>query len=543
MQPKLVRLFLSGLLILPVCLTGVVTAYQLQSGDAASAVPATPIVPAVAAVSADPSEPAAAKDESETGAAAATIAPSPTPEPTPEGAMDQLRAQRKNREYFARLTVDGLLPGRMQYVDGRSRGLVPAKRLTVSFWQLGKLVSQARPGVDGFFQAAGLVPGFYTVVASGLDGVATFGIEIKPALTVANNPKPDALRPDTKVRENVRAEIGGERFRLQQTESEDIRDAESFLRIDAVLVPPRDIPTVKQIMDAYVAPLRRPAVMPAMSNARALKNAEQTIQLVKQQRAQFSNLTTAKPVQAQAAVQAAPQQPIRGSWGTPLRMPTFYTHSDNSVGGRITYFQPDVTNRDIHFRAPVQGGTVYLIRNGTVVGQASSDQTGTFRIPAVPVGDYTFVSTGSAGVAAFGVQVMPHSPDAALAPEGKAGSIVREVSSIRLVQGPGGGQGQSGVSDQDVDVDTSNPNDVAAADMFGPFGEGGGGAGAGGGAGGGVGGGGAGGGGGGGGGLGGLLGAALIGGGIAGGLAASQNDQGQNNNNQGNGPIASTSTP
>lgn len=540
MRAKLMRLVMSGMLVLPVCLTGVVTAFQFQGSRAAiedeksvlsasvsptideaapdESIPATPIVPAAKGAPNDSSEPAPSKDV-EPGRVAAP--PAPGPDATPDSAKQLLRKQRANREYFARLTVDGLLPGRFQYVDGLSRGLVPAKRVTINFVQHGKVVSQAKPGVDGFFQAAGLVPGFYTVVASGLDGIATFGIEIHPALKLSDNAVPDG-----RVKENVRMKIESEQFRLQQAESESMRDAESFLRIDAVLVPPRDIPVARRIMEVYLTPRPGKVVPPTMSRNTVRPGAQRNTQLV-----------SAQPLQK--PVPGSPGNPIRGSWGTPLRLPVFYAHSNGAIGGRLTYFVPDVTNRDVHFRAPVPGGLVYFIRNGVVVEQASTDRDGRFEIFGLPVGDYTFVSAGSAGVTAFGTTVMPHAPDAV---DRKPGVKVKSVSSIRLVQAPGEGQGQTGMSDQDVDVDTSNPNDVSSADMFGQGpggadGAGGGGAGAGGG---GAGGGGGGAGGGGaGGGLGGLLLGGAIAGGIAGGIAASQND----NNGTSTTPIASPSTP
>ena len=446
---RTLRLLLSGVLVLPVCLTGVVTAFQLQdSQDSAESVAstasagvreaaadesvvATPILPVATAV------PAIASD-AEVVPGTATIPPKPAPDPTPEGTAQQLREQRANREYFARLTADGLLPGRVQYVDGRSRGLIPAKRVAVSFIQNGKLVSQAKPGVDGFFQAAGLVPGFYTVVASGLDGVMTFGIEIQPALNVAPRPNPEG-----RVKEDVRAQIEGERFRLQQTESDAVRDAESFLRIDAVLVPPRDVPVVKRIFDVYVkSPMRALQSTGVMPTAAALKNARQVIQEIKGSNAlpvstQIAKERVIKDRPAIATVQGGAPKTIRGSWGTPLRMPIFYQHSNGSVGGRLTYFQPDVANRDVHFRAPVEGGSVYFVRNGAVIEQATTDHHGRFQIARLPVGDYTFVSGGSAGVSAFGVSVLPHSPDAAN--DGRKVQA-RSVSSIRLAQAGGEGK-------------------------------------------------------------------------------------------------------
>jgi len=414
MRAKLIGLLLSGVLVLPVCLTGVVTAFQFRESGAvigdeavllragngttvgdASAEESEAPTPGVQAA---PTEPAPDADKINTDAAPESDPAAPTPgvDPSPEVSKQQLQNQSANREYFARLTVDGLLPGRLQYVDGRSRGFIPAKRVTISFVQGGKIISQARPTIDGFFQAAGLVPGYFTVVASGPEGVLAFGIEIQRALTAADNPNRDG-----RVKEDVQAQIEGERFQLRQTESENARDSESFLRIDAVLVPPRDIPVARRILDPFVLSPRRLPVNRVMSAAQALQNAQQTIQLVKGQRSDLAKEQTAQLAQAPAKIQGNAPKAVRGSWGTQLRLPIFYQHSDGAIGGRLTYFVPDVTNRDIHFRAPVQQGSVYFIRNGTVVQQAAADRHGRFQVAGVPVGDYTFVSTGTEGISAL----------------------------------------------------------------------------------------------------------------------------------------------
>src|SRR5450759_3692734 len=83
MQAKLIRLLLSGVLVLPVCLTGVAPGFQFQESRAAiddtsvlstnvsptigeatsdESVPATPIVPAAPGAPNDSSEPAPSKD-------------------------------------------------------------------------------------------------------------------------------------------------------------------------------------------------------------------------------------------------------------------------------------------------------------------------------------------------------------------------------------------------------------------------------------------------------------------------------------------------
>jgi hypothetical protein len=489
MRANMIRLLLSGVLVLPVCVTGVVTAFQFQAsreaignnaslsypGDASivgegiadESLPATPIVPARTEEAAGSSEQAVSQDKVEPGEGPAAVPArrAPGPDATPETAKQKMPAQGANREYFAHLTVDGLLTGRLQYVDGRIRGLIPAKRVTISFVQHGRTISQAKPRVDGFFQAAGLVPGLYTVVASGLDGVLTFGIEIQSALNEAN------AKADGRVEDHVQLQIERERFRLRQTESENVRAAESFLQLDAVLVPPRDVSVVRGILESYVMPRRRPHSTRALSKTQAIKNAQRTLQMIRGANDRSTLDTTTQLVQAQTTIRGNSAKTIPGSWGTSLRMPIFYAHPDGSIAGRLTHFVPGVTNLDVHFRAPVAGGIVYFIRNGVVVERTRADEHGRFRIAGLPVGDYTFVSAGADGVAAFGVAVMPHFPDAAArAPR----SPVRSASSIRLVQAQreakGAGQGETDLSDHDVEVDSADPGDVG--DLFGPFAEG-----------------------------------------------------------------------
>jgi len=140
-----------------------------------------------------------------------------------------------------------------------------------------------------------------------------------------------------------------------------------------------------------------------------------------------------------------------------MRLPVFYRHANGTVGGRATRFAPSLVHRDNHYRAPIESGSVYFVRNGTVVDQASVERDGRFKVNGVRVGDYTFVVAGPTGVAAFGVSVMPQSAESV---NRMHGTKVRSVSSIRLVQG------QSGMPDQDVNVDTSDPNDLNRQDLF-----------------------------------------------------------------------------
>jgi len=82
--------------------------------------------------------------------------------------------------FGVRLSRDGLLPGRFRYAERLNGPLLVAKRLAISFIQNRRVVARVRPGVDGVFQASGLAPGVYSMIANGPDGFLATAILVLP---------------------------------------------------------------------------------------------------------------------------------------------------------------------------------------------------------------------------------------------------------------------------------------------------------------------------------------------------------------------------
>lgn len=122
-----------------------------------------------------------------------------------------------SRGFGVRLSGDGLLPGRFSFVDSATGIQVAAKRLTISFLRDGKVLAQARPGVGGVFQASGLAPGVYSMIARGPDGFLATAIYVLPPLN---------------------GQDGG-------------------LQIDGALVPPENVPLVRKLIRERIFPTRR----------------------------------------------------------------------------------------------------------------------------------------------------------------------------------------------------------------------------------------------------------------------------------------------
>jgi hypothetical protein len=79
-----------------------------------------------------------------------------------------------------RLSKDGLLTGRLNLADSVTGAHVAAETLTVKFVQRGSVITEVKPGPGGVFQADGLTPGVFSLIASGPDGFFASGLTIYP---------------------------------------------------------------------------------------------------------------------------------------------------------------------------------------------------------------------------------------------------------------------------------------------------------------------------------------------------------------------------
>ena len=510
MYTKLIRFALSGLLVVPLCVTAVVTAVyghapagldqkisasaQATGIDSTVAVatnesanPAATAVPeGILAAAGDstaetetPTDPETAGDSQPGKSSESADQPNSDdsapilPRAKSDGAAPQVPTVQPSSGYVLRKTEDGFVPGRLRVVDPRSGTLVPARRVTVRFIQRGVVVSESRPGIDGIFQAGNLHAGFYTIVASGEDGYLTMSAEVRASANAAEGSK--SKRPS------------------KASADDQARPADGFFRIDSVLVPPRELAVLRRIMHVYATTSglgpRWPTPVPVSSTGSTGG------QMPNMNR--IGNTVAAKGV---------------GDGDAALRTPVLALQPDGSVGGRLSRTVPDLTNSNGRIRIPLQPAGVFLVRNGAVVDRAYVDEEGQFKIIGARPGHYSLIAAGPGGVAAFGVSIIGETVPTTGTPAGS----VRAVSSVQLVQNPpppGGGTG--------MNVDVSDPNDLNNQNPQnqpqGPVQGGGGGGSGGGGGGGGFGG-------------GGLLGI-LAGGALGAGIAAAAIDNNNNNNN------------
>jgi len=135
------------------------------------------------------------------------------------------------KAFGVRLASDGLLPGRLNILESDTGNRKPATKLTINFLKQGKIVAQVKPGVAGVFQVKDLVPGVYSMVATGQDGFFASTILVLPTL-------------DPKSAEAA------------------IEDP-STLQIDADVIHPASVPIVRMMIRERLFPSASAAVPPA----------------------------------------------------------------------------------------------------------------------------------------------------------------------------------------------------------------------------------------------------------------------------------------
>lgn len=436
MHRTLIRLLISGSLIAPVLFTGVVTGYQFATAegrsesafsfpnqpadDPADVTSTDSAIEESARVSAAPEEPtvalASASEQTEQVAAQSDDVEPATP--ISPALRDPLRTNRepasapgpaRSRGLFVRLSSDGFVPGRFQIPDAVGQTFTPAKRLVISFMQNGKVISRTRPGIDGVFQAHGIRPGYFTLVARGEDGMATFGVEV--------------LAPDQGSRPaDAFAEPG-----LNPAQS-----ADAGLQIDSVLVPPRDVRIVNKLIETYGGPAS-PRSRSMRTASRAVTRADDTIRMVKDPQSDVSG-----------------NEPGSGDWGTPLHMPVFTRHLNGTVAGRLATPTAMIGLDGMRVRTPLYPASVFFVSDGALVQQGKADPAGHYAVAGLQAGSYSFVAVGPNGIAAFGVRVADSAPQAS---RSRSSAPFRKVSTAAYFAADSDG------TSNDVGTDTGNKND------------------------------------------------------------------------------------
>ncbi len=315
----------------------------LAAGVAGTLLPkgTVPVLDAVFRQETPPPAPAVPEGTPPTGAPAV---PEGAPAPMADAISDQSRTHR------IRLSSDGLVPGKILVVDPQTNAVVPATDLTVMFAQNGEIKAQVEPGEGGVFQASGLGPGLYSVIASGASGFVAFGVELLPA-AVAHVPRDGVVQPVSFFQEEQAA-----------------------LEIDALAVPPRDLEAVGQLVRSYV-----PA---AGASVGGIDDADV--------------LSAAPPAVGQDG------KPLSDRPTTSIKQHSVMLGENGSLSGRMRRLHPQ-TGKPMRMRRL----NVFLVQGDQVAGQARVDSvSGEFKFTGIQPGDYSVVAAGPEGFAAFAVQIV-----------------------------------------------------------------------------------------------------------------------------------------
>lgn len=388
------------------------------------------------------------------------------------------------------LQQDGNLKGKVRMVD--AGGTLTPARVKLFFVRHGEVVSQTTPNSEGIFQATGLTPGYYSVVAEGASGMSSTGVRVVPAPEKVEAPKANT--------------IGRKRFVANETADADVKEAADAPGADWLYITP--IPTIDVAAADRIDELQNGPRVGAAGKAAPNQATIRTVAATAADSVVATEANAAEMVSMSADMMADAYE-----------RSAYYLDPAGKLSGRLTHF--DLADRLV----PTPNTAIFFLQQGRVVARSTTNAEGLYEVAGLVPGSYSFVVAGNGQYGTTGIQLFP--APAELVPAAKIKSVSFNNAALQQGgNGPSGGGGRSG--------DNRGARGVGAGGGGG-VGAGGGAAGGGGGVGGGVGGGGAGG-------LGAAFaaGAAGLGAGFAGGGG---NGGGQVNGNTGGNGSATPATP
>lgn len=303
----------------------------------------------------------------------ATPAPADAHQPVQAGELE-----KQARNYRVRLDQNGRLPGRINVIDPNTGFASPARDLTIALLQNGQPVAEFRPGIDGIFEAEGILPGVYSLVAHGDEGYIAYGLEVLPA------------------------EFGVGLREGDNTSRVMFQEIEAALEIDSLAVPPTDGPAVLSLATEHLPP-----EIIARANEIAAE-AETTPELPQVDPALIERVEL-DPAEDNPAEETLPS--------ANLRQHEIRLAADGSLTGRMRSLNPQ-SGEPVRFRRL----NVFLVKDNEIVAQAPVTPLGVFTFPDLQEGQYSFVAAGSEGFAAFSIRTVaegfagPETPDELIVP-------------------------------------------------------------------------------------------------------------------------------
>lgn len=343
-------------------------------------------------------------------------------------------------KHAVQLEVDDLLSGFVQSFNQGGK-LQPAHRVTVLFYQSGKLVGSVRTNESGNFQAK-IPPGVYTVIAGDLGdqkGFSSTSVRIVPYVAP---PKASKSRG-----------VNAAAFNAAQPEATRLPPRQ----LQIALIPAADVAVLRR---QIVSHIRRAAATQASVGGNGSSN-----QLAGRRR-DFSTLLGDTPEGRELFVPVAATRELSEMFRNRLKEVPFdgpfhfnhqmFINTDRTVRGRLSNIEPDGN------ATPVRNASVYLARGGRVQLAASGTAEGTYILRGVTPGVYSMIAITPYSFGAYGIEYLPIEYLVDPKPPVKAAQAEGELPPLRFAsamqqgtqaEDPEGGEASSSIA---------NPEDVSA---------------------------------------------------------------------------------
>lgn len=355
-------------------------------------------------------------------------------------AANSTLAQLWYGKHAVQLEVDDLLAGFVQSFNPGGK-LQPAHRVTVLFYQSGKLVHSVRTNESGNFQAK-VPPGVYTVIAGDLGdqkGFSSTSVRIVPYVAP---PKASKSR-------------GVKAAALNAAQPELNRLPPRQLQI--ALIPAEDVAVLRR---QIVSHIRRAAATSASAGGVGSSNR------MTAQRRDFSTLLGDTPEGRELFVPVAATRGLSEMFRNRLKEVPFdgpfhfnhqmFINTDRTVRGRLSNINDDGTT------TPVRNATVYLARGGRVQLAAQGSAEGTYIIRGVKPGVYSMIAITPYSFGAYGIEYLPIEYLVDPKPPVKAAQMEGESPPLRFASAKQEGAGAEDPEAGEASSSIANPEDVSA---------------------------------------------------------------------------------
>lgn len=306
------------------------------------------------------------------------------------------------------LQQDGNLKGKVRMVD--AGGTLTPARVKLFFVRHGEVVAQTTPNSEGIFQATGLTPGYYSVVADGASGMSSTGVRVVPAPEKVEAPKANT--------------IGRQRFVANVKADADAKEAADAPGADWLYITP--IPTIDVAAADRIDELQNGPRVGAAGSAAPQQATIRTVAAKAAESVVAAETNVAEMVTMSADMMADAYE-----------RSAYYLDPTGKLSGRLTHF--DLTDKLV----PTPNTALFFLQQGRVVARSTTNGEGFYEVSGLVPGSYSFVVAGNGQYGTTGIQLYP--APAELVPATTIKSVSFNNAALQQGgNGPSGGGGRSG---------------------------------------------------------------------------------------------------